>query len=302
MMMFDKPAAVTFSQVTKCYQDVAVVHDLTFMMRRGSVTAILGRNGAGKTTTISMMLGMIRPTSGTISLMGGDPRQPRHRRCVGAMLQTTGAPETLRVNELIRLWSRYYPHPLPLDEVMARAGLVGLEQRRFGRLSGGQQRRVAFALALCGRPPLLILDEPTTGLDIDARRGFWEQIRAFAADGGTVVFSTHYLEEADVLADRILLMDRGHLIRDGSPEAIKSHLGSRRIRCVTTASRATLRRLPHVVDVHKEGRLTHIIVNRAEPVVHKLLQLDPALTDLEVRNVTLDEAVRLLTQNEELTP
>lgn len=190
-------------------------------MQSGQVLALLGPNGAGKTTTVKLLLGLLKQSSGQVSVLGGDPRQVKIRERMGAMLQTASVPETLRVREHIDLFSSYYPRPLKMSDVLARAGLERLENRFYSDLSGGEQRRLMFALAICGDPDLLFLDEPTTGLDIEARRGMWAQIRALRTAGKTVLLTTHYLEEADQLADRIVVLKRGKIAADGTAGEIK---------------------------------------------------------------------------------
>jgi ABC-2 type transport system ATP-binding protein len=217
---------------------------------------------------------------------------------VGVMLQVSKVPETLKVKEHIHLISSYYPHPLARREVIAAAGLEGLEERLFGKLSGGQRQRVLFALALCGDPDLLFLDEPTVGLDVEARRGFWEQIRARAGAGRTVLLTTHYLEEADALADRIVMLDRGRIVAEGTPAEIKARVLGKRIRCRTRLTPAELAALPGVRDARRlpgESGEVEIVAAAAEPVVRLLLSRDPDLSGLDVRGAGLEEAFLALT-------
>ena len=193
----------------------------------------------------------------------------------GAMLQISGVPETLKVGEHLELFSSYYPQPLKLQEVVRMAGLEGLEGRAYGKLSGGQKQRLHFALALCGDPDLLFLDEPTVGLDAASRRTFWEQIRAFTRRGKTVVLTTHYLEEADALADRIIVINEGEVIAQGTPAEIKAQAAGRRIRCVTTLSEQEVKDLPGVTSVWCDGMALDLLVKEAESIVLDLLQRDP---------------------------
>ena len=215
----------------------------------------------------------------------------------GAMLQVGKVPETLRVREHIELFRSYYADPLPLAEVMDAAGLNGLEHRLFGELSGGQKQRLLFALAICGNPDLLILDEPTVGLDVDSRRGIWEEIRRFVGKGRSVLLTTHYLEEADSLADRIIVLDHGRIIAEGTPGEIKGRASGKRIRCITAFAVEALRALPFVTSVTREGSTTQILTSNSEAVVRELLARDGSLSNLEVTSAGLEEAFLTLTHN-----
>jgi ABC-2 type transport system ATP-binding protein len=210
-----------FTRVTKNYGMVEALRGLDLTICAGELVALLGANGAGKTTAVRALLGLSKPTSGEVRVFGGDPRDARSRTRIGAVLQIARVPETLRVREHIHLFSSYYPNPRPIDDVIEAAGLQGLEKRKFGQLSGGQQKRVLFALALCGNPDLLVLDEPTVGLDVEARRALWKQIRAFIAGGRSVLLTTHYLAEAEALADRVVVIHKGVAMAEGTPKEIK---------------------------------------------------------------------------------
>jgi ABC-2 type transport system ATP-binding protein len=283
----------------KKYGSVTALAGVDLAVRPGEVVALLGPNGAGKTTAVQLLLGLARPTAGEARLFGREPQDAEARMRVGVMLQVSKVPETLKVKEHIHLISSYYPHPLPRREVIAAAGLGGLEERLFGKLSGGQRQRVLFALALCGDPDLLFLDEPTVGLDVEARRAFWEQIRARAGAGRTVLLTTHYLEEADALADRIVLLDRGRIVAEGTPAEIKARVLGKRIRCRTRLTTAELAALPGVRDVRRSGDEIEIAAAAAEPVVRLLLARDPDLSALDVRGAGLEEAFLALTGNED---
>jgi ABC-2 type transport system ATP-binding protein len=283
----------------KKYGAVTALGGVDLTIRAGEVVAVLGPNGAGKTTAVQILLGLARPSAGTARLFGLDPRAAAARMRVGAMLQVSKVPETLKVREHIHLISSYYPRPLPMPEVIAAAGLGGLEERLFGKLSGGQRQRVLFALALCGDPDLLFLDEPTVGMDVEARRSFWEQIRQRAGAGRSVLLTTHYLEEADALADRIVLLDRGRIVAEGTPAEIKARVLGKRIRCRTRLSLAELAALPGVRDARRPNNLdeAEILAAEAEPVVRELLARDSSLSGLDVRGAGLEEAFLALTGN-----
>jgi ABC-2 type transport system ATP-binding protein len=210
-----------FTKVRKSYGSVEALRGLDLTIHPGEVVALLGANGAGKTTTVRTLLGLVKPDEGEVRLFGRDPRDAGARTRMGAVLQIARVPETLRVREHIHLFSSYYPSPMPIADVIEAAGLVGLERRKYGDLSGGQQKRVLFALALCGNPDLLVLDEPTTGLDVEARRALWKQIRAFVARGKSVLLTTHYLAEAEALANRVVVLDKGSVVAEGTPAEIK---------------------------------------------------------------------------------
>jgi ABC-2 type transport system ATP-binding protein len=284
-------------EAVKRYGAVTALDAVDFRLGAGEVVALLGPNGAGKTTLVHLLMGLSRPSSGQARLFGREPWDAAARMRVGAMLQVSKVPETLEVREHIHLISSYYPHPLPLGEVIELAGLGGLERRRFGRLSGGQRQRVLFALALCGDPDLLFLDEPTAGLDVEARRALWETIAGRVRAGRSVLLTTHHLEEADNLADRIVLLDRGRVLAEGSPAEIKSRVEGRKIRCRTRLPLAEVAAIPGVRTARPlagQGEI-ELFAAEAERVVGELLARDPRLSGLEVRGADLEEAFLVLT-------
>src|SRR3954466_79187 len=215
---------------------------------------------------------------------------------VGAMLQVGRVPETLRVREHIDLFSSYYVNPMPRGEVLAVTGLEKLSDRKFGELSGGQKQRVLFALAICGNPDLLFLDEPTVGLDVEARRMLWDEIRQLVGRGKTVLLTTHYLQEADALADRVAVINQGEIVAEGSPAEIKAHTSGKRIRCVTSLPMEILRRIPGVTEVKEDREAVVLHTGEAEPIVRELLARDAKLSALEVTAAGLEEAFLALTQ------
>jgi len=290
----NKPAELR--DVTKRFDRTTALDDVSFSIEGGELVALLGPNGAGKTTAVRSLLGLTRLDRGEARVFGLDPRESRNRVRTGAMLQVGRVPETLRVREHVELFSSYYPNPLALDDVMSLAGLRGLEHRLFGELSGGQRQRMLFALAICGRPDLLILDEPTVGLDVDARRAIWEEIRRFVGKGGSVLLTTHYLEEADSLADRIIVIDRGHVIAEGSPAEIKARVSGKRIRCSTSLAEPELSTLPFVTKVNRDGATTEILTSNSEAVIRELLARDRALSNLEISSAGLEDAFLTLTK------
>ncbi len=286
-------------RVSKNFDDIQALKEVDFSIRSGELVALLGPNGAGKTTAVKLLLGLARPTSGTVNIFGGNPVNPTTRVRVGAMLQVARVPETLRVREHIELFSSYYPAPMPLSEVLTLAGLEQIKNRLFGDLSGGQKQRVLFALAICGDPDLLFLDEPTVGLDVEARRLLWALIRRLRDCGKSILLTTHYLEEADALADRIVVINRGEIIAEGSPAEIKSKTVGRKIRCKTNLDVATLRAFPYVSEVVKQQDVYEIRVTEAEPALRELMLRDPAVSGIEVSSAGLEDAFLALTQNME---
>ncbi len=281
--------------VTKQYGAITALDGLSLSLRRGEIVALLGPNGAGKSTSVRLLLGLASPSSGTARIFGGDPREAATRTRIGAMLQVGAMPKTLKVREHIDLFRSYYPHPLPVAEILRIAQLEGIEDRLFGELSGGQKQRLLFGLAICGDPEIVFLDEPTVGLDIEARRGLWEQIRSLARRGKTVLMTTHYLEEADALAHRIIVINQGRVVSEGTPAEIKSLTASRKIGCVTSLSAARLGAIPGVVDVEQRGGTTWITAGNPEAVLRRMLAEDADLSALEVLAPGLEDAFLALT-------
>jgi ABC-2 type transport system ATP-binding protein len=283
--------------VNKNYGEVQALKGVNFRVRAGEVVALLGPNGAGKTTAVKLLLGLLQPNTGKVRVLGGDPTNPENRMRTGAMLQVGRVPETLRVREHIDLFSSYYQNPMPAAAVLAAAGLENLSERKFGDLSGGQRQRVLFALAICGNPDLLFLDEPTVGLDVEARRMLWEQIRQLVGRGKTVLLTTHYLQEADALADRVAVINQGEIIAEGSPAEIKAQTAGKRIRCITSLTIDMLRQILSVTEVKEDREAFEIHTPDAEPVVRELLARDANLSGLEVSAAGLEEAFLALTQD-----
>lgn len=280
----------------------AIVHavaNVDLEVRAGELLAVLGPNGAGKTTALNMLTGLSTPSSGTARLFGRDPRDLAARQRIGVMLQSSGVPDTLRVAELLTAFRGYYPAPLPLPAVVDAAGLRGLEKRLFGTLSGGQQRRVLFGIALSGDPDLLFVDEPTTGLDAEVRRTLWATLRDLAGSGRGVVLTTHYLDEADALADRIVVLDQGRVIAEGSPSQVKALVPGRRITAESSIAAEEASRWPGVHHAVRDGSRLELLVSQAEPVVRDLLARDRSVTGLTVTEPTLEDAFLTLTNRTE---
>src|SRR2546421_1680434 len=225
----DMQPAVELIDAHKTYGSVEALRGVDVAIQPGELVAMLGPNGAGKTTAISLMLGLRRPTAGRARLFGLDPTQRRARSRCGVMLQESGVDVALHVRELVDVFRAYYPHPMPAERAIALAGLQEQAGQAAGKLSGGQRQRLYYALAVCGDPEVLFLDEPTVGMDVEARRAFLEAIREFAASGKTIILTTHYLEEADQLAERIVVIDRGVVIADATPAEIRSRVAGKRV-------------------------------------------------------------------------
>jgi ABC-2 type transport system ATP-binding protein len=277
--------------VGRTYRSVNALHDVSLTVEAGELVGLLGPNGAGKTTLLNLLTGVRRPTSGRVELFGGDPTRAENRRRIGVTPQETGLPATLRVGECVDLVAAHFPDPLPRMELLDRFGLADLARRQTGGLSGGQRRRLAVALAFVGRPSLVFLDEPTTGLDVSARHALWEGIRAFHADGGTVLLTSHYLEEIEALAQRVVVLGDGRVLADNTVDAIRSRVGVRRV-----SLRAT--DLPALAGVlhesHVDGR-TDLLTTDADQLVRDLVAKGVAFNDLEIRPTSLEEAFLTLT-------
>jgi ABC-2 type transport system ATP-binding protein len=287
---------IVLSHLTKSYGEVDAVRSVDLTIAPGETVALLGPNGAGKSTTIDMMLGLTRPDSGSVSLFGMSPIEAAAAGVVGGMLQTGSLIEHLRVRELVTMVASLYPHRLEVDDALALSGSADLADRWTTKLSGGQTQRVRFAIALVANPDLLLLDEPTAALDVEARRDFWSSIRGVAARGKTVIFATHYLEEADAFADRIVLLGCGTVVADGPPSELKSRVGARTIRATLPgADLDTLRELPGVIGVERRADVAVLTCSDAEAALRALLHQFPSAPDVEVRGAGLEEAFLALT-------
>ncbi|HDS1139691.1 TPA: ABC transporter ATP-binding protein [Stenotrophomonas maltophilia] len=284
------PSLARLQQVQVRYRDHTALQGIDLQVRAGQVLALLGRNGAGKSTAIGVLLGLRRADAGQVELLGGDPQQRANRVGLGVMLQSTSLPPMLQVDELVAQASACYPDPMPLQEVLQRAGLQALARRRYGQLSGGQQRAVQFAIALCGRPRVLFLDEPTTGLDIQARQAMWQSIRQLVAEGCGVLLTTHYLEEAEALAQQVVVLEQGRVVADAPLGELRLADRPRRIRCRSGLSAEDVQHWPGVQQVQRDGDYLQLLASPAEPVVARLLAADTQLRELEVQGAALADA------------
>lgn len=288
---------MSFTGAVKAFGAVRAVDGVDLEIGRGETVALLGRNGAGKSTTISLLLGLNEPDEGTVALFGGPPDAAVRAGRVGAMLQETRPVPRVTVRELVSFVAGRYPAPLPVAEALELAGIGDLAGRRVDRLSGGQAQRVRFAVALAGNPDLIVLDEPTAALDVEARRAFWDSMRSYARRGHTVLFSTHYLEEADAHADRILVIDHGRLVADGTGEQLKRSVGGNLV-SFDLAGRGTegLPLLPGVVSVEVRGDRARLRTDDSDATVLALAELG-AVRGLEVVPASLDDAFMALTSH-----
>jgi ABC-2 type transport system ATP-binding protein len=284
--------------VRKRYGKIAALDGFDLTVKRGELLALLGPNGAGKSTAISILLGLTGPDTGTAQLFGHAPQEIAGRRRIGVMMQEVALPGVLRTRELIEQAAAYYPVPYDVDAVIARLKLGDIARRPYGKLSGGQKRQVQFALAICGRPELLFLDEPTVGMDVQAREALWRVIRELLHEGCSIVLTTHYLEEAEALADRVAVMARGKLVTTGTVEEIRAHVSRKQVSFASVLPADLVRGWPEVLSLEIERGRMQIATRSAEALLVRLFREDPALADVEVRRAGLAEAFNELTSHD----
>jgi ABC-2 type transport system ATP-binding protein len=291
--------AVSLRGVTKRYADVQAVAGVDLDIRAGEVVALLGPNGAGKSTTIEMLLGLVRPDQGTVQVYGGTPTDAIAQGQVGVMLQSGGIIEDAKVGELLSLVAGLHKNPMPLQDALERAGIADLTRRTVKGLSGGQKQRVRFAMAIIPQPDLIVLDEPTTGMDVESRRDFWASMHAETARGRTVLFATHYLEEADAYADRVVLMRGGKVVADGTAAQIKASVSGRTIRAtVPDADLAALAAQPGVRNVETRGDVVLLQCADSDRTLRYLLD-NTSAHDIEVTSADLEDAVLAISAAQE---
>jgi len=290
---------VTFDNVSKQYGSLKAVDGLSLELRTGETVAILGPNGAGKSTSLDMLLALRKPTSGKIAMFGSDPYHAVKSGRVGAMLQSGGLMPEVTVRELITLVSGFHPRPVPPETVMKRAGVAEIAEQRVDRLSGGQTQRVRFALAIAGECELIVLDEPTTAMDVEGRQLFWANMRAEVAEGRTVLFATHYLEEADHAADRILVINRGRLLADGTPAEIKQKAGARRLSFrLDRVDEPFLLQLPGLVNLEIRGDLVNVQATDSDAALYAVLDAGYRPREIEVTSLGLEQAFLAITSQD----
>ncbi|WP_424889990.1 ABC transporter ATP-binding protein [Streptomyces sp. XH2] len=288
---------VSFENVSKSYGAVRAVADLDLQLYPGETVALLGPNGAGKSSTLDLLLGLRNPDAGRVELFGTTPQQAIAQGKVGAMLQSGGLMEDVSVRELVKLGCDLHPRRFPVDQVLAAADLTEIADRKVNKLSGGQEQRVRFALATAGANELIVLDEPTTGMDVSARQAFWGVMREQAQNGRAILFATHYLEEADAIADRVIVLHRGRVLADGSAAEIKAKAGARRIVFDLDGhiGEAALRELPFLSSLEVSGRTVRIQSHDADATVHALYGLGLYPRNLEVAGLGLEQAFIAIT-------
>ena len=291
-----RPAGIELHDLAKSYGPIEAVRGIDVSISPGETVALLGPNGAGKSTTIDMLLGLTRPDRGTVEVFGAPPQAAVSRGAIGAMLQTGALIRDLSVKELIIMVASLYPRPLGVDETIELTRIADIAHQRTQKLSGGQTQRVRFAIALVTNPDLLVLDEPTVAMDVESRHAFWATMREFASRGKTVLFATHYLEEADDFADRVVLMAAGTVVADGPPTEIKGMVGTRSIRATLPGSDSDgLAQLPGVTHVERRGDAIILACSDSDAAIRALLQRFPGARDIEISGAGLEEAFLELT-------
>ncbi|GGQ24926.1 ABC transporter ATP-binding protein [Streptomyces virginiae] len=292
--------AVSFQNVTKSYGTVRAVDGLSLALHPGETVALLGPNGAGKSSTLDLLLGLRPADSGSVRLFGTTPREAVAAGRVGAMLQSGGLMEDVTVREIVALGCALHPRPYPVEEVLTRAGVADIAARKVNKLSGGQEQRVRFALATAGHCDLIVLDEPTTGMDVTSRQAFWATMRDQADQGRTVLFATHYLEEADAIADRVLVLHQGRLLADGTAAEIKARAGARKIAFdldgAEPVDEQLLRALPGLTRFERHGATVRLQSADADETVHAVYALGIRPRNLEVAGLGLEQAFIALTE------
>ena len=290
-------AAVQLENASKSFGSVKALNNVSIKVEPGEVVAFLGPNGAGKTTAISLMLGLRSPTSGSARIFGQNPREPRNRSRIGVMLQESGVPGLLKVRELIELFTKFYSNPLMVSKVLEMANLTEKKDAIASTLSGGQKQRLYFALAVCGNPDVLFLDEPSVALDVESRRSFWTEISGFAKTGKTVILTTHYLEEADALANRIVVINKGEIVAQGSPTQIKSRVGGKNVSFKLEAGETkTLEHLQNVQRFNVTGDSVNLYTLEPEKVLQEIFAKGLQISNLSVTGAGLEEAFMEITE------
>ena len=290
-------ALASLNAAVKRFGRITALDQLSLTVGRGELLALLGPNGAGKSTAINILLGLQRPDGGSAELFGQDPQELDARRRIGIMMQEVGLSPALKPRELIEQVTNYYHSPYEVDAVIKRLSLEGLADRRYKDLSGGQKRQVQFAMAICGRPQLLFLDEPSVGMDVNARAALWQTIRDLVREGCSVVLTTHYLEEAEALADRVAVIAHGKLVASGTVDEIRAYVTRKTVQCKSSITADAIRGWPEVEQLQETSGRMQIVTRDAESVLRKLLNGDAQVRDIEVRRAGLAEAFAEITSS-----
>ena len=292
-----QPSLARLHDAHKKFGNVDALGGFSFEVNRGELVALLGPNGAGKSTAISLLLGLQRPDRGSAMLFGEEPQSIDARRRIGVMMQEVMLPSVMRPRELIAQVASYYPSPYEVSAVIERLSLEKLVDRPYGKLSGGQKRQVQFAMAIVGRPELLFLDEPTVGLDVHAREALWRVIRELLHEGCSILLTTHYIEEAEALANRVAVLTHGRLVAGGTVDEIRARVSNKSILCRTGLSAGELSSWPEVLQLSEESGRQCIVTQDAEAVLRRLLAADAAVSDIEVKRAGLAEAFTEITSS-----
>lgn len=290
----NRDVAIRVRNAAKRFGEVRALSNASFDLHSGELVALLGPNGSGKTTLVNALLGLLRLDGGEVGIFGHAPGSAAARACLGTMQQAASPPDALRVGELINLYRGYYAAPLPLEQMAEMADLGALMGRRYGMLSGGEKRRVQFAMAVSGDARVIVLDEPTTHMDHASRDVFWNVIRALRQDGKTVLLVTHQMEEIDALADRVLLMAQGTIIQDSTVADIRRSFTLSKISCVTSLDRGFIAAMPTVSSVVMQGRRMSVLTSERDSVVRAMMDADPSLSELSVEQASLEDAISAL--------
>ncbi len=289
--------AVELENASKSFGSVQALRNVSIKVDSGEVVAFLGPNGAGKTTAISIMLGLRSPSSGNARIFGQNPREPKNRARIGVMLQESGVPGLLKVRELIQLFTQFYNAPLMVSKVLEMANLTEKTNAIASTLSGGQKQRLYFALAICGNPDVLFLDEPSVALDVESRRAFWQEISIFAKTGKTVILTTHYLEEADALANRIIVINKGEIVAQGSPAQIKSRVGGKNVSFkLEVGNVGTIEQLANVQRFNQTADTVNLYTLEPEKVLQEIFASGLQISNLSVTGAGLEEAFMEITE------
>lgn len=286
----------SINKVSKIFANKKAVNQVSLELQEGEVLSILGPNGAGKTTLINMMLGRLSLNEGEMNLLGYKPGQIELKRLCGAMLQITGLPDMSTVKEHLVLFQSYYPQPMAYQKVIQLAGLQEIQNDYCKNLSGGQKQRLLFGLSICGNPKLLFLDEPSAGMDIKSRKSLWNTIYALKSSGTSIILTTHYLEEADQLSDRIIILNQGRIIHEGTPEQIKSNINCKKIKFISSVSIERFHSINPQIEIQKSGKYYEIQSNDSAATLKQLFSITDDISDLSVTGAALEDAFLLINQ------